>query len=124
MPDADVSATVLYPVGAAAATSIFETIYTYILQQDWVLTAQAAMPAVASTVMISPTATIDQSPSQWVGAAWQRRTMVRRRSAGPSSGLDVGAIVPEPRPEESAICRRGAHSDVSAPIDADVFVSV
>jgi hypothetical protein len=32
------------------------------------LTAQVIVPAVASTVMISPTKTFDQSPPGWVGA--------------------------------------------------------
>lgn len=65
---ATVSATVLYLVGAAAATSVFELVNTYVLQQNWVLSAQVVVPAVASGVMISPTAVFDQSPAQWVGA--------------------------------------------------------
>jgi ABC-2 type transport system permease protein len=66
---ATVSATVLYLIGATAAASVFELVYTYLIPQNWVLTAQVIVPAVASTVMISPTKTFDQSPPQWVGAA-------------------------------------------------------
>jgi ABC-2 type transport system permease protein len=65
---ATVSATVLYLVGATAAASVFELLNTYVLQKDWVLTAQVIVPSVASAVMISPTKTFDQSPAQWVGA--------------------------------------------------------
>lgn len=65
---ATVGVTVLYLVGAGAASSVFELLNTYVLQQDWVLAAQVVVPTVASAVMISPTATFDQSPPQWVGA--------------------------------------------------------
>jgi len=66
---ATVSATVLYLIGATAAAGVFELVYTYLIPRNWVLTAQVIVPAVASTVMISPTKTFDQSPPQWVGAA-------------------------------------------------------
>ncbi|WP_051809324.1 ABC transporter permease [Actinoplanes subtropicus] len=66
---ATVSATVLYLIGATAAASVFELIYTYLIPKSWILAAQVVVPAVASTVMISPTKTFDQSPPQWVGAA-------------------------------------------------------
>ncbi|MGI5239956.1 ABC transporter permease subunit [Dactylosporangium sp. CA-139066] len=66
---ATVAATVLYLAGAAAAGGVFDLLYTYVIKQDWILTAQVIVPPVASTVMISPTKTFDQSPSQWVGAA-------------------------------------------------------
>jgi ABC-2 type transport system permease protein len=66
---ATVAATVLYLVGAAAASSVFDLLNTYVIKKDWILTAQVIVPAVASTVMISPTKTFDQSPPQWVGAA-------------------------------------------------------
>jgi ABC-type transport system involved in multi-copper enzyme maturation permease subunit len=66
---ATVAATVLYLVGATAASSVFDLLYTYVIKKDWILTAQVIVPAVASTVMISPSKTFDQSPSQWVGAA-------------------------------------------------------
>jgi ABC-type transport system involved in multi-copper enzyme maturation permease subunit len=65
---ATVSATVLYLVGATAAASVFELLYTYVIPKDWILTAQVIVPSVASAVMISPTKTFDQSPAQWVGA--------------------------------------------------------
>jgi ABC-type transport system involved in multi-copper enzyme maturation permease subunit len=66
---ATVAATVLYLVGATAAGSVFDLLYTYVIRKDWILTAQVVVPAVASTVMISPTKTFDQSPAEWVGAA-------------------------------------------------------
>jgi ABC-type transport system involved in multi-copper enzyme maturation permease subunit len=65
---ATVGVTVLYLVGASAASSIFDLLNTYVLQRDWVLTAQVVVPTVASAVMISPTKTFDQSPAPWVGA--------------------------------------------------------
>jgi ABC-2 type transport system permease protein len=66
---ATVSATVLYLVGASAASGVFELIHTYLINQNWVLTLQVVVPEVASAVMISPTKTFDQSPAEWVGAA-------------------------------------------------------
>ncbi|HTJ37108.1 MAG TPA: ABC transporter permease [Dactylosporangium sp.] len=66
---ATVAATVLYLVGAAAASGVFDLLYTYVIKKDWVLSAQVIVPSVASTIMISPTKTFDQSPPQWVGAA-------------------------------------------------------
>ncbi|WP_433042709.1 ABC transporter permease subunit [Dactylosporangium sp. CS-033363] len=66
---ATVAATVLYLVGAAAASGVFDLLYTYVIKRDWILSAQVIVPSVASTVMISPTKTFDQSPPQWVGAA-------------------------------------------------------
>lgn len=65
---ATVGVTVLYLVGATAASSVFDLINTYLIPHDWVLTAQVIVPTVASAVMISPTKTFDQSPDQWVGA--------------------------------------------------------
>jgi ABC-2 type transport system permease protein len=66
---ATVAATVLYLVGATGAGTVFDLIHTYVINQDWVLTAQVIVPPIASTVMISPTATFTQSPPQWAGAA-------------------------------------------------------
>jgi ABC-type transport system involved in multi-copper enzyme maturation permease subunit len=63
-----VAATVLYLVGATAAGSVFDLIYTYVITKDWILALQVIVPAVASTVMISPTKTFTQSPPEWVGA--------------------------------------------------------
>jgi ABC-type transport system involved in multi-copper enzyme maturation permease subunit len=66
---ATVAATVLYLVGAAAASSVFELLNMYVIKKDWILTVQVVVPVVASAVMISPTKVFDQSPPQWVGAA-------------------------------------------------------
>jgi ABC-type transport system involved in multi-copper enzyme maturation permease subunit len=66
---ATVAATVLYLVGASAASSVFDLLHTYVINKDWILTLQVIVPEVASAVMISPTKTFDQSPAEWVGAA-------------------------------------------------------
>lgn len=66
---ATVSATVLYLVGAAAAGAVFDLLSQYVFNSDSVLAWQVIVPAVASTIMISPTKTFTQSPDQWVGAA-------------------------------------------------------
>jgi ABC-2 type transport system permease protein len=66
---ATVAATVLYLVGASAASSVFDLLHTYVVNKDWILTLQVIVPEVASAVMISPTKTFDQSPAEWVGAA-------------------------------------------------------
>jgi ABC-2 type transport system permease protein len=66
---ATVAATVLYLVGASAASGVFDLLHTYVINKDWVLTLQVIVPDVASTVMISPTKTFAQSPAAWVGAA-------------------------------------------------------
>jgi len=65
---ATVGVTVLYLVGAGAASTVFDLVNIYLLQRDWVLTAQVIVPTVASAVMVSPTKTFDQSPAPWVGA--------------------------------------------------------
>ena len=66
---ATVAATVLYLIGAAAAGTLFDLINTYLITGTWVLGLQVIAPAVASQVMISPTALFTGSPPQWVGAA-------------------------------------------------------
>ena len=65
---ATVGATVLYLVGAAAASSVFDLLHTYVIANAWILSAQVIVPPIASTVMISPTQTFLHSPPQWVGA--------------------------------------------------------
>lgn len=66
---ATVSATVLYFLGAGAASTVFDLVHTYVLDKAWVLTAQVLVPTVASDVMVSPTKLFTESPAQWVGAA-------------------------------------------------------
>ena len=66
---ATITATVLYLVGAAAAGSVFDLLNTYVIKHDWILAWQVVVPAMASTIMISPTKPFTQSPSPWVGAA-------------------------------------------------------
>ena len=66
---ATVSGTVLYLIGAGAASTVFELIHTYVIDKAWVLTAQVLVPTVASNVMVSPTKLFTDSPAQWVGGA-------------------------------------------------------
>jgi ABC-2 type transport system permease protein len=65
---ATVTATVLYLAGTTAASTVFELLNTYVVKSSWILSLQVMVPSVASAVMISPTKTFAESPSQWVGA--------------------------------------------------------
>jgi ABC-2 type transport system permease protein len=65
---ATITATVLYLAGTLAASIAFQLIHSFLIKKDWVLTAQVIVPAVASSVMISPAKTFAESPPQWVGA--------------------------------------------------------
>jgi ABC-2 type transport system permease protein len=65
---ATITATVLYLIGTALAQIVFQLIHSFVIKKDWVLTAQVIVPAVASSIMISPVKTFEQSPPQWVGA--------------------------------------------------------
>jgi ABC-type transport system involved in multi-copper enzyme maturation permease subunit len=58
----------LYLLGFAAVLVIFNLIHT-VYPHNWVLAAQVIAPAVASSVMISPTKIFEHSPPQWVGGA-------------------------------------------------------
>ena len=65
---ATITGTVVYLVGYPAAYIIFNLIHSYVIKEDWVLTAMVSVPAIASQVMISPVETFAESPEQWVGA--------------------------------------------------------
>lgn len=65
---ATITATVLYLIGTTLAQIVFQLIHSFVIKKDWVLTAQVIVPAVASSIMISPVKTFEQSPPQWVGA--------------------------------------------------------
>jgi ABC-2 type transport system permease protein len=65
---ATITATVLYLAGTLAASIAFQLIHSFLIKKDWVLTAQVIVPAVASSVMISPAKPFAESPPQWVGA--------------------------------------------------------
>jgi ABC-type transport system involved in multi-copper enzyme maturation permease subunit len=65
---ATITATVLYLIGTTLATILFQVIHSFLIKKDWVLTAQVIVPAVASSIMISPTKQFPESPPQWVGA--------------------------------------------------------
>jgi ABC-type transport system involved in multi-copper enzyme maturation permease subunit len=65
---ATITATVLYLIGTTVAQIAFQLIHSFLIKKDWVLTAQVIVPAIASTIMISPAKTFPQSPPQWVGA--------------------------------------------------------
>ncbi len=65
---ATITATVLYLLGTTVAQIVFQLIHSFLIKKDWVLTAQVIVPAIASSIMISPAKTFEQSPPQWVGA--------------------------------------------------------
>jgi ABC-2 type transport system permease protein len=65
---ATITATVLYLLGTTVAQIVFQLIHSFLIKKDWVLTAQVIVPAIASSIMISPVKTFTQSPPQWVGA--------------------------------------------------------
>lgn len=65
---ATITATVLYLLGTTVAQIVFQLIHSFLIKKDWVLTAQVIVPAIASSIMISPVKTFAQSPPQWVGA--------------------------------------------------------
>jgi ABC-2 type transport system permease protein len=65
---ATITATVLYLLGTTVAQIVFQLIHSFLIKKDWVLTAQVIVPAIASSIMISPVKTFEQSPPQWVGA--------------------------------------------------------
>jgi ABC-2 type transport system permease protein len=64
-----VTGTVLYLIGTFAANLIFALVHEYLIKKDWVLTAQVAVPAIASQVMVTAGKAFDHAPPQWVGAA-------------------------------------------------------
>jgi ABC-type transport system involved in multi-copper enzyme maturation permease subunit len=64
-----VTGTVVYLLGIVAANIVFNLVHSYLIKEDWVLTAQVAVPAVASTVMVTPGSAFPHAPEQWVGAA-------------------------------------------------------
>jgi ABC-2 type transport system permease protein len=65
---ATITATVLYLLGTTVAQVVFQLIHTFLIKKDWVLTLQVIVPAVASSIMISPSKVFPQSPPEWVGA--------------------------------------------------------
>lgn len=65
---ATITATVVYLAGTIAAQIVFQLIHGFLIKKDWVLTLQVIVPAVASTIMLSPGKTFAESPPQWVGA--------------------------------------------------------
>jgi hypothetical protein len=66
---AAVAACVAYLIGTPLAQGIISLLHQYVLHHDWVLTAQVAVPAVASNVMLSPAPAFHHAPAAWVGAA-------------------------------------------------------
>jgi ABC-type transport system involved in multi-copper enzyme maturation permease subunit len=62
--------TAMYLGGFAATGLVFELVHSYVIRQDWVLSAQVIAPAIASSVMTTPGGTaFEHAPPQWVGAA-------------------------------------------------------
>jgi ABC-type transport system involved in multi-copper enzyme maturation permease subunit len=59
-----------YLLGFASAGAVFGLIHSYLIKQDWVLTAQVIVPATATSVMTNQGgAMFHHAPSPWVGAA-------------------------------------------------------
>jgi len=64
-----VTGALIYLVGSAVLTAVFELIHQHLIRQDWILTARVIVPSIASQVMTTPGGRVfDQAPSQWVGA--------------------------------------------------------
>jgi hypothetical protein len=64
-----VTAVVLYFAGSAGGILFFALVREYLIREDWVTTAQVAVPTIASMVMITPGRLFEDAPPQWVGAA-------------------------------------------------------
>jgi len=63
-----VTAMVIYLVGFVGGIAVFNLIHSYLIHGDWVLTAAVSMPAIASTIMVSPEKVYPEAAPWWVGA--------------------------------------------------------
>jgi ABC-type transport system involved in multi-copper enzyme maturation permease subunit len=63
-----VTGMIVYLVGYVGGIGVFILIRTYVIHQDWVLTAAVSMPSVASQIMISPDKLYPQSAVWWAAA--------------------------------------------------------
>jgi len=63
-----VTAMVIYLVGFVGGIAVFNLIRAYLIHGDWVLTAAVSMPAIASTIMVSPEKVYPEAAPWWVGA--------------------------------------------------------
>jgi ABC-2 type transport system permease protein len=57
----------LYTVGALAGQLVFILIYEYVIQENWVYTAQVVLPATAAQVFVSTAEPFQYAPDYWVG---------------------------------------------------------
>lgn len=65
-----VTGAVVYLLGQYLVRIVFQLIRHFLIDKDWVDTAQVVIPAVASSVMVTPGGqAIEHAPPQWVGAA-------------------------------------------------------
>jgi ABC-type transport system involved in multi-copper enzyme maturation permease subunit len=64
---ATITGAIAYLLGFIGTQIIFTLIYTYLIEEEWVMTAMVAVPSIASQVAVSPVKTWEQSPEQWVG---------------------------------------------------------
>jgi hypothetical protein len=62
-----VTGTVLYLIGTAAVALVFQLIHSF-YPHDWIISAEAVAPAIASSIMITPGRAFDHAPPQWAGA--------------------------------------------------------
>jgi hypothetical protein len=59
---------VIYLVGFVGGIAVFSLIREYLIHGDWVLTAAVSMPAIASTIMVSPEKVYPEAAPWWAGA--------------------------------------------------------
>jgi ABC-type transport system involved in multi-copper enzyme maturation permease subunit len=62
-----VTGALLYVVGTQLAQVVFFLVREFLIKEDWVLTAQVALPAVAAQVFVSAVDAFPHSPPYWVG---------------------------------------------------------
>ena len=63
-----VTGVLVYLASVPAAFIAFGAIRQFLIKDDWVLTAQVAVPSIASMVMTSTDRLYPEAPPQWVGA--------------------------------------------------------
>ncbi|MBT8224291.1 MAG: ABC transporter permease [Dactylosporangium sp.] len=64
-----VTGTTVYLIGIGVASLVFNLVRAFLIKEDWVITAQVIVPAVASQIMVTPGEAFPHAAPQWVGAA-------------------------------------------------------
>lgn len=67
---ATVTGMLLYLLSFPLAFTFFNLVHTYLIKEDWVMTAMVSVPFMATMVMVTPDPTNlwEQAPDSWVGA--------------------------------------------------------